>query len=469
MAKKHALRLIALLLLATVARADDRFWDYYTPRPSNYIGSKLWWKADAFTGDWWGVRNWLAEDTGLEFSLNYTSNLAGNPVGGLRQGFTYTDNIGFGVAFDLEKLAGWHGAKFTVSALDRNGTSLSQEYIGNQFTVQQVYGGQRLMFYAVHLEQKFWDDKAQLKVGRFATGDDFASSPVYWLYMNNGIDGNPQALPVNAQFSAYPWAVWATRLRLDPTPEWNAQLGVYQVSNRTFDQAYHGLNMSMQSSDGLMVLGQIGWTPEFCKRPVPRAASAESGKTTIQPSKGRVTFGEEKNPAPSDQDMRGLPGHYWFGGYYSSWEYPQFGTSSTAVGAYGFYWHGDQMIYQESPGSAQGFTLWTAFVLSPEQNTAKMPFQWNGGALYRGLLPTRDNDSLLFGLAYGNFSNDYGDAGLAYDGDAVSYEMALEWGYRVQVSDFIYLQPDVQYIIQPGGTGSIPNALVLGAQIGVSF
>jgi carbohydrate-selective porin OprB len=28
---------------------------------------------------------------------------------------------------------------------------------------------------------------------------------------------------------------------------------------------------------------------------------------------------------------------------------------------------------------------------------------------------------------------------------------------------------DVQHIIQPDGTGSIPNAFVLGAQIGVSF
>jgi porin len=31
------------------------------------------------------------------------------------------------------------------------------------------------------------------------------------------------------------------------------------------------------------------------------------------------------------------------------------------------------------------------------------------------------------------------------------------------------VRPDVQYIIQPGGTGSIPDAFVLGARIGVSF
>jgi porin len=31
------------------------------------------------------------------------------------------------------------------------------------------------------------------------------------------------------------------------------------------------------------------------------------------------------------------------------------------------------------------------------------------------------------------------------------------------------VQPDLQYIIRPGGTGNIPDAFVLGAQIGVSF
>jgi carbohydrate-selective porin OprB len=92
------------------------------------------------------------------------------------------------------------------------------------------------MFYSLYLDQKLWGDKISIKIGRFATGDDFASSPIYWLYMNNGIDGNPQALPVNTQFSAYPWAVWGARVRVDPTPELNAMLGIYQVSDRIFNR-----------------------------------------------------------------------------------------------------------------------------------------------------------------------------------------------------------------------------------------
>ena len=468
MKTKIALVAVAGALSLATTEAANRFYDYYTPQPSDFIGSREWWDGDTASGDWWGTRTWMAEDLGIEFALNYTTNLAGNPSGGIRQGFTYTDNIGFGVRFDLEKLIGWSGATFTVSGLDRNGTSLSQEYIGNQFTVQQVYGGQTAIFYGLYLEQMFWDEKAQLKVGRFATGDDFASSPLYWLYMNNGIDGNPQALPVNGQFSAFPWAVWAARLKINPSPEWNALFGIYQVSDRTFVPYYHGLNMAFEENDGVMIISQLGWTPEFFKRRVPSAVES-GGQNSIAPSRGRVKFASDTPGGDTPANMKGYPGHYWFGAYYSTWEYAQFGTDNRAANAYGFYWHADQMVYQESPGSNQGLTLWTAFVLSPQDNIARIPFQWNAGTVYQGLLPGRDNDMAVFGLAWGNFSNDYSNSGNAYEGLPTTYECALEWGYRIQFNKFLYIQPDIQYIIRPGGTGGIPNAFVLGAQIGITF
>lgn len=453
---KNILPALVVVLLVVNARAmEDRFWDYYTPYPSNFIGSEEWWKGDAASGDWWGTRNWLDQSKGVEFSVTYTTDLAVNPVGGMKQGFTYTDNIAFGAKLDLEKLVGWRGGSFTIAATDRNGRSLSQEYIGNQFTVQQIFGGQTVILTDLFLSQKFWDKKADLKVGRFSSGDDFASSPLYWLYMNNGIDGNPQSLPVNATFSAYPWASWAARLRVDPNPEWNAQLGIYQVSNRTFARNLNGLNMAFEPDDGVMFVGQVGWTPEFFKSRVKRIP------TELEEAEGTEQL---------EGDMHGLPGHYWFGAYYSTWSlYTQFGSPQAASDAYGFYWHADQTVFQESPGSDQGLTLWTAFVLSPQQNISKLPFQWNAGTVYQGPLPGRDNDAAIFGLAWGNFSNDYSDAGLAYQGDPASFELALEWGYRIQLNRFFYIQPDVQYIVQPGGTGSIPDALVLGMQIGVSF
>lgn len=464
--KKFLLRGFLLLSLTAAVHAQgtgytghSRFWTYYDPYPSNYIGSEQWMNGEALTGDWWGMRNML-DDSGVEIIANYTTNMAGNPVGGKSAGFTYTDNIYFGVQLDMDKLIGWKGLVLNISGLDRNGSSLSEKNIGNQFTVQQIFGGQTVMFYALLFEQKLLDDKISIKAGRFSTGDDFASSPIYWLYMNNGIDGNPQALPVNTQFSAYPWAVWAARLRVDPTPEHNAMLGVYQVSDRVFNRTYQGLDWSMRSNDGILMIGQIGWTPEFFKRPV-EAAATNDGKS--------VADGKSSKNLTDPPEMKGLPGHYWFGAYWSPWEFSQFGTSDTARNSYGFYWHADQMVFQESPGSDQGLTLWSAIVLSPQQNIAKLPFQVNGGAIYKGLVPMRDNDFTCFGIIYGKFSSDYAqtvsDAGQGYP----EYELVFEANYKIQLTKFAFVQPDLQWVVNPGGTGNIPNAFVLGVQAGVTF
>ena len=49
------------------------------------------------------------------------------------------------------------------------------------------------------------------------------------------------------------------------------------------------------------------------------------------------------------------------------------------------------------------------------------------------------------------------------------WEAVLEVGYRIQLPGTAFFQPNLQWILQPGGGGGIPNALVLGAQMGVSF
>ncbi|MCX6962281.1 MAG: carbohydrate porin, partial [Verrucomicrobia bacterium] len=436
----------------------SRFWSYYDPYPSNFIGSSEWFDGNALTGDWWGVRNFL-DDSGVELSASYTNNIAGNPVGGMTQSFAYADNFSFGMQLDFEKLIKWQGLTLTVSALDRNGSNLSARNIGNQFTVQQVYGTETVVFYALVLEQRLLEDKLGIKLGRFSTGDDFASSPLYWLYMNNGIDGNPQALPVNTAFTSYPASVWGARLRVDPSPEWFAMGGIYQATSLNLYRD-HGLDWSINNSDGVLMIGQVGWTPEFFKKPA-AASKPSDGKSLAE--------GKTVRLVSPDAGMQGLPGHYWFGAYYSPWQFAQFGSTETASNSYGFYWHADQMVWQEEAGSDQGLTLWSAFVLSPQQNISKLPFQVNSGIVYKGLVPARDYDTTMLGFVYGNFSDDYAGTVAATGAGTPSYEIALEAGYRIQVTKFAYIQPNVQWIINPGGTGNIPNALVLGAQMNVTF
>jgi porin len=98
-----------------------------------------WLNEDYLTGDWGGVRQKLAQN-GVKITFQYFTNLAGNPVGGRAQGFTYTDSLNLAVNFDLEKLVAWKGGGFHVTFTNRDGSSLTKDYIGNLFTVQQIYG-----------------------------------------------------------------------------------------------------------------------------------------------------------------------------------------------------------------------------------------------------------------------------------------------------------------------------------------
>lgn len=426
-----------------------------------------WADGDYFFGDWGGARTRLAE-AGVTFDSYYVMNPAANVSGGKKRGGSYVDNFYLGVSFDLEKLLGWRGLTLAISGINRSGGSTTEAYVGSQYDVQQVHGGQNVFFYNLTLEQRFWDDKAKLKIGRFGASDDFNTSPIYGLYMNNGIDGNPQALPVNTGFSCYPSSTWGARVRIDPTPEFYAMAGIYQTSPRYGNRGYHGLNWEMRDGDGVILLAQAGWTPEFFKEPVPvdsgaeKSASAPDGKA-VADGKTAKSFRE---PATV---MKGLKGHYWFGAYDSPTNYAQFGTSEQAYNSFGFYWHADQMVFQEAPGSDQGLTVWSAFVLSPQQNIAKLPFQVNGGLVYKGLIPTRDEDQTTFGVVYGRFSDDYADSVEDALGGRPEYELVFEWGYRVQFTRFLYVQPNMQYVVNPGGSHTIPNALVLGAQCGVTF
>ncbi len=50
------------------------------------------------------------------------------------------------------------------------------------------------------------------------------------------------------------------------------------------------------------------------------------------------------------------------------------------------------------------------------------------------------------------------------------HEIALELTYKLRfLGGALFLQPDLQYILQPGGTGQIPDAFVAGLQAGVNF
>jgi len=84
-------------------------------------------------------------------------------------------------------------------------------------------------------------------------------------------------------------------------------------------------------------------------------------------------------------------------------------------------------------------------------------------------VPGRDRDVLgLFGL-YGRFSPDLRRSQVARGDPGMEHEAVLELNYEYDVTPWLYLQPDIQGVLRPSGTGLVRDALVLAMQVGVTF
>jgi porin len=110
-----------------------------------------------------------------------------------------------------------------------------------------------------------------------------------------------------------------------------------------------------------------------------------------------------------------------------------------------------------------------------EQNLVN--FYADGGVTFSGVIPHRADDKLGIGVAYTGISNDVhgfdGAQGLPSDR---TFEALLEICYTAQLKTGWTLQPDFQYLWQPGGgvpepsgKATVPNVAVWGVRTTVNF
>jgi porin len=386
-----------------------------------------WRTTDALTGGWGGAGDELIKQ-GFHLLAAYSEQFAANPVGGERHGSAWKGSLSAGLFLDLQRLVGWNRAYFTSSfAYTTPGDNLSADDIGNRFPVQ-VSANDRDDSSAtqlVHLAfgKQMFDNTTEVVLGRVIAGEDFASISLACTSLNQAICGNPIAATQSITFPTYPAAAWGGRLKVKPGNSWYAQTGAYLVYPDLFDTGNHGVEFGAPSGSGVLALGEVGYLV---------------GK---------------------DAARQGLPGQYKIGGYYDTERLADLDSGKSERGTWGVYAMGQQMLYSENDHYREGLSSFLSLSYAPpDVNTLQLMAA--GGLTYQGLIPTRPDDSLSFVAAYGLFSDDLS----GQDGETL-----LELNYRAQIAPWIFVQPDVQYIIDPDGRSDIDDALVLGFAAGIVF
>ncbi|MFM8365407.1 MAG: carbohydrate porin [Verrucomicrobiota bacterium] len=375
-------------------------------------------ERETLTGEWFGNRP-LIEERGVSLFAGYTAEVWGNVAGGLKRGSVYTGLLDFGAEVDLEKLAGWHGGSLGTTWLWLSGRDASEDLVGNFLTVSNIAGFNTLRMMELWFQQNLFDEKISLRFGNITADSEFLVSDFGGLFLNGNF-GWPALASMNMPGggAAYPVGGLGVRLLVQPT-DWLAfRSGVFLT------------NLLPQS------VNRAGFRWDW---------NSEQAVTWMNELEFR--HGGEKSSLPPGFVKAGM----WLQtGAEADAANPDSGLPNT-----GFYLLADQMLLPEGEDSEQGLGVFVGTGFTPP-NRNVVDFYLNSGVTYKGLLPTRDDDTC--GVALG-LANQRGDGA----------EMVLEATYQCALTPWCMVQPDIQYVINPGANSTLANALVLGMRFSVVF
>lgn len=235
-----------LLLIWPVAAFAQEGTNPDTYTPPSIRPFELVLPSEHLLGTWGGVRTQL-EDAGIKPNLTLVTDFAWNPSGGQSQGATAPSSLAFDVSVDLEKTSGLKGASLLATTSTRWGDSLSAEDIGNVFQVQQIYGFQTYRLIDVAYLQQLLDDRVEVRIGRFATADDFLVSAYNYGFVQGGFNGTPAGIFFNAPGMTAYTGTWAAMVRVRPTARSYVMTGMYNGDPTIRENNRHGVDLSLNA------------------------------------------------------------------------------------------------------------------------------------------------------------------------------------------------------------------------------
>lgn len=134
----------------------------------------------------------------------------------------------------------------------------------------------------------------------------------------------------------------------------------------------------------------------------------------------------------------------------------------------GVYAIADQWVHRERGGEGDGPRGLSVFVragMAPRSDRNRVIFDAETGVDYTGLVPSRGRDITGIALAYTRL----GAAAVRAAGGGGDHERVAELTHLFVVGEHLAIQPDLQYIVDPGGSGRISDVFVAGLRLTLSF
>jgi porin len=426
-------------------------------------------KADdsQLTGDWGGLRSQL-DKQGVDIGIEYIGETFADLTGGIHQGTVYEGRLSVSLDVDLAKLAGWQGASAHAGMYQTHGHGPSANLVGNFLDVSGIEALPSTRLFTLWLQQNLFDDRLSIRLGQIAMDDEFLISDISANLVNADF-GNP-AINYENMIAGGP---------------------IYPVADP-------GMRVQYKPREDLALLGAVFSANPGGSNCTLDVQLCDPSGTTFSFSGGTLWVGEVQYSVNQKKGAAGLPGTYKIGGWHENAPFEDLHFGLDASGAevslaspavVGTLFHSgdsalygvvDQMLWQRPGTKNQGLSGFVRLGGAPADRSL-VSFYADGGLSWQGL-PGRPDDIAILGVAYAAISP--AAAGLDRDRAALvpgypvrDFETVVELSYLAQVRPWLLVQPDLQYVIHPGGNvpnpnsppAPIPNALVLGLRTTITF
>ncbi len=224
-----------------------------------------------------------------------------------------------------------------------------------------------------------------------------------------------------------------------------------------------GTHVRLRKDDGLF--GSM----ELAYYKYSTADLTQTKEKTVEELPRRLTFRRIGRSAPLVYEAKVALG-FW--GYTTSVDQLNKVNSSgkpvTQDGTFGIYGLAEYDVFHEKDDNDQGLTLFGRAGMA-DLNVNRIAQYYGGGFIYKGLIPERTIDRTAIGLAAAVNSHEYKQSQRRAGRTVESTEITLELTHSIFVNQNLVIQPDFQYVINPGTVPGRNNALVLGMRLEVNL
>lgn len=348
----------------------------------------------------------------FKFEATYMGENLNNLSGGIKTGSCYLGMANLKVSINTHQSGLWNGGILHISAVNTHGSSPSQELLGDMQVASNIEAGNHTFFQELWYSQAF--NQFEFKIGLQDMNADFANTEHGGLFINSSF-GIHSTISFNIPAPIYPLTTVGVSAKWNISEKVSFYSAIFDGCPTDFEDNPYNLKWQLNSGDGALIISEIQYA------------------YTINDKQGIVKGGSYSHNHILENSS----------------------VDSLSPNNYGFYAVADQIFWKGDNNKEIGAFL----QLGASPGKYNTNYLYLGcGVNYYGIFTTNQTDALGFAIAHSRLNNNLGN------------ETSLEFTYKKEFSNNLFIQPDVQYIINPLGFGTkLDNSFGATLRFGFSF